>query len=315
MFEVMTIGEPMVLFVADTVGSLDDIEHFTKSLAGAEVNVSIGLKRLGHKVRYITKLGQDPFGKYIYKVLSKEQIDTSYVKFDEKNPTGFQIKGKTLTGDPEVVNFRRGSAASHIAREDIASLELNGVKHIHVTGIPLALSLDFREALFSLVALAKGQGIRLTFDPNLRPKLWESKTEMVSVINALAEQCDIVLPGISEGAILMGSENPHEIADYYLEKGVKAVLIKLGEQGTFVKNSSESFLIPGFKVGKVVDTVGAGDAFAVGLISGLLEGLTLRDSVIRGNAIGALQVMTPGDNDGLPDQEELSRFLLSKGQF
>lgn len=315
MFEVITIGEPMVLFVADTVGSLDDIEHFTKSLAGAEVNVSIGLKRLGHKVRYVTKLGQDPFGRYIHNVFSKEQIDTSYVKFDDKNPTGFQIKGKTLSGDPEVVNFRRGSAASHIAQKDISSLELTGVKHIHVTGIPLALSLDFREAVFRLVALAKAQGIRLTFDPNLRPKLWECKAEMVSVINALATQCDIVLPGIGEGAILTGSEDPQEIADYYLEKGVKAVLIKLGEQGTFVKTFNESFLVPGFMVDKVVDTVGAGDAFAVGLISGLLEGLTLRDSVIRGNAIGALQVMTPGDNDGLPDQEGLARFLLSKGQF
>ncbi len=313
MVEVVTIGEPMVLFVADAVGSLETIEHFTKFLAGAEVNVSIGLTRLDHKVCYITKLGHDPFGKYIYNFLSEEHIDTSYVRWDEVNPTGFQIKEKTLSGDPEVVSFRRGSAASCLTKKDLASLDWSGVKHLHVTGIPLALSPDFREAVFSLVALAKIKGIRVTFDPNLRPKLWKSQAVMVRVINELAIQCDIVLPGIGEGAVLTGHDDPEKIADFYLEKGVKAVSVKLGEKGAFVKTQSESYLVPGFKVDQVVDTVGAGDAFAVGLISGLLEGLTLRDSVLRGNAIGSLQVMTPGDNDGLPDRETLAHYLQARG--
>lgn len=114
--EIILIGEPMAMFVADYVGNLEDVEKFTRSLAGAEVNVCIGLKRLGYDVSYVTKLGVDPFGKYIKKFLINEGIDTSYIAFDPKFPTAFQIKSKVEVGDPEVVYFRRGTAASHITK-------------------------------------------------------------------------------------------------------------------------------------------------------------------------------------------------------
>lgn len=309
MCEVITIGEPMVLFVADSFGKLEDIEHFTKFLAGAEVNVCIGLTRLGHKVSYITKLGQDPLGKYIHKFLLKENIDVSYLKYDDKFPTGFQLKEKIKEGDPEVVSFRKGSAATHVTKEDIEKINLTGIKHIHLTGIFPALSQSTREAVYFLIKRAKDIGIRISFDPNLRPKLWPSKDEMVKVINDLASLCDIVLPGVNEGVILMGSDDPEKIADFYINNGAKIVIVKVGAKGAFVKTSEKAYIVPGFKVENVVDTVGAGDGFAVGVISGLLEGKTLEESVLRGNAIGSLQVMTPGDNDGLPTPEKLDEYI------
>jgi 2-dehydro-3-deoxygluconokinase len=90
------------------------------------------------------------------------------------------------------------------------------------------------------------------------------------------------------------------------------VIVKLGEKGAFVKTKEDSFIVPGFKVEKVVDTVGAGDGFAVGVISGLLEGLSLKDAVRRGNAVGALAVMSPGDNDGLPNPDQLKNYMNSQ---
>lgn len=309
MNEIITIGEPMVLFAADTVGPLEDIYHYTKFLSGAEVNVCIGLTRLNHKVSYITKLGKDPLGKYIKKSLDSEEIDTSYVKFDLNYPTGFQMKEKTIVGDPSVVSFRKGSAASHSSAEDIEEVDFRGVKHIHVTGIFPALSESCKLATYKFIEKAKENGIRLSFDPNLRPKLWKSQEEMISVINDLASKCDIVLPGVEEGKVLLGSGDPEVIADFYLNMGSKIVIVKLGSMGAFVKTKDQSYSVPGFKVEKVVDTVGAGDGFAVGVISGLLEGLKLKDAVIRGNAIGSLQVMTPGDNDGLPTVKQLQKFL------
>lgn len=313
MNEIITVGEPMALFVADTVGPLEDVEHFTKFLAGAEVNVAIGLARLGHKVTYITKLGQDPLGSYIQKFLTSQSIDTSYVKFDAYNPTGFQMKEKVLSGDPDVVSFRRGSAASRLSLDDLAGIDWNGVQHVHLTGIPLALSADFRAAVFGLTAIVRAHKIRLSCDPNLRPKLWPSQAEMIRVINDLARQCDIVMPGIQEGQLLTGQDTPDEIADFYLEQGVETVLVKLGAQGAYVKTSAGGYEVPGFFVERVVDTVGAGDGFAVGIISALLEGRSLFEAIRRGNAIGSLQVMTPGDNDGLPNREDLARYLDSMG--
>lgn len=309
MSEIMLIGEPMVMFVANDVGKLEDIENFTRSLAGAEVNVCIGLKRLGYDVGYVTKLGIDPFGKYIKKSLEAEGIDTSYITFDKRFPTAFQLKGRTESGDPEVVYFRKGTAASNITKADIEKMNLDKVRHIHITGIPPALSLSFREATYELIRRAKDKGLYVTFDPNLRPTLWPSKVKMVKIINDIASKCDMILPGIGEGLILTGSDDPGEIADFYLKLGVKTVIVKLEDKGAFVKDENESFTVPGFKVDRVVDTVGAGDGFAVGIISGLLENLSLRDAVRRGNAIGALQVMTSGDNEGLPTHEELRQYL------
>lgn len=314
MSEIILIGEPMAMFAADYVGNLEDVEKFTRSLAGAEVNVCIGLKRLGYDVSYVTKLGVDPFGKYIKKSLENEGIDTSYVTFDERFSTGFLIKGKTEVGDPEVVYFRRGSAASHMSKEDVEKIDLSGIRHIHITGILPALSQSCREATYELIRRAKEKGLFITFDPNLRPTLWPSKEEMVTVINDIASKCDMVLPGVAEGLTLTGSDDPNEIADFYLKLGVKTVIIKIGDKGAFVKTQSEACTVPGFKVEKVVDTVGAGDGFAVGIISGLLENLPLKDAVLRGNAIGSLQVMVPGDNEGLPTREKLQRYLKEQGR-
>jgi 2-dehydro-3-deoxygluconokinase len=309
MSEVILIGEPMAMFVADYVANLEDVEKFTRSLAGAEVNVCIGLKRLGYDVSYVTRLGVDPFGKYIKNFLVNEGIDTSYITFDSRFPTAFQVKSKTEVGDPEVVYFRRGTAASHMTKKDIEKIDLEGVRHIHVTGIPPALSESCREATYELIRKAKEKRLYVTFDPNLRPALWPSKEEMVRVVNDIASKCDMVLPGVAEGLILTGSDDPDGIADFYLNLGVKAVIIKVGDKGAFVKTQEEAYTVPGFKVKKVVDTVGAGDGFAVGIVSGLMEKLPLREAVRRGNAIGSMQVMVPGDNEGLPNREKLQQYL------
>ncbi|PET36763.1 2-dehydro-3-deoxygluconokinase, partial [Bacillus sp. AFS001701] len=132
---------------------------------------------------------------------------------------------------------------------------------------------------------------------------------MVEQINAVAFQADYVLPGISEGERLTGFKNPADIASFYLQKGVKLVVIKLGEEGAFYKTLNEEGTVPGFKVEEVIDTVGAGDGFAVGLISGLIENPSIYEAVLRGNAIGALSVQAPGDNDGYPTKVKLLQFI------
>lgn len=298
----------MALFIADEEGTLDNVSKFTKALAGAEANVAIGLSRLGHNVKYITKLGNDPFGKYIYNKLLEEKIDVSSVKFTDEYPTGFMLKSKTSKGDPDIFYFRKGSAASHMTPNDI-DCDASEINHIHITGITAALSKDTLNTVYKMIQIGKENGIRISFDPNIRKSLWKSEDEMVSTLNDIAFNCDIVMPGIKEGFILTGSDDVDVIADFYLRRGVKAVIIKIGDRGAYVKTKDESFTVSGYKVEKVVDTVGAGDGFATGVISGLLEGLTLKDAVKRGNAIGAIIIMSPGDNDGLPYRDTLEKFM------
>jgi len=132
------------------------------------------------------------------------------------------------------------------------------------------------------------------------------------VTNDLARYGTIVMPGLSEGRTLTGLQDPAAIADFYLQQGVttKAVIIKMGAAGAFAKLADgQQFTVPGFTVPRVIDTVGAGDGFAVGLISGLLENQSLPVALKRANAIGALAVQSPGDNDGYPTRPQLDQFL------
>ena len=309
MIEVLTIGEPMGLLVADEIKPLEQVEHFTRYVCGAEVNFAVGMARLGHKVAYVSKIGNDPFGKHIKDFLLENKIDNRYVGFDEEHMTGMQLKAKVTSGDPEVVNFRKNTAFANLSLADIKDIDWSTIKHLHVTGIPPALSSSCRKTIYALVEAAKKKQVRISFDPNLRLALWKDKAEMVEVINALAIQANIVLPGVSEGKILTGSDDPETIADFYLKQGVEAVIVKVGSKGAFVKTKAAKFMIPAFKVDHVVDTVGAGDGFAVGVVSALLEGQKLPEAVTRGAAIGALAVMSPGDNEGLPTVAGLEKFF------
>ena len=241
--------------------------------------------------------------------LNKEKVDTMGIRFTDENATGMLIKSKVVEGDPEVEYFRKNSAASTLNADDLSEEYFGQAKHLHVTGIPSALSTGCHEFSVAAMRYMKQQGKTISFDPNLRLKLWQDKQKMINEINELACLADLFLPGLSEAEILTGLSTPEEVADFYISKGVKTVIIKLGAKGAYYKENNEEGYINGFVVEEVVDTVGAGDGFAVGVISGLLDGKSIPEAVIRGNAIGALQVMSPGDMDGMPNRVELDEFI------
>lgn len=308
--DVILFGEPMALFVAREEGSLSEVTEFTRMLAGAEVNVAVGLTRLGYEVTYATRLGMDPFGDYIERKLNAEGIKTQIIR-DRVHPTGFQWKNHVRKGDPVTYYLRKNSAASCITEEDVDSIDFTGAKLLHITGILPALSLSSRNAVYRIIEKAKEQGMIVSFDPNLRESLWESKRAMIRTLNDLAAKADIVLPGVKEGSILMGSdkqESPEDIADFYQKLGAKIVVVKLGEEGAYAKSETEEGYFAGYPVTEVVDTVGAGDGFAVGVLSAVLEGASLKEMADRGNAIGSMQVMVSSDNEDLPTREELRKF-------
>jgi 2-dehydro-3-deoxygluconokinase len=307
--DAVTFGEAMAMFIASEGGALSDVNAYTRGLAGAEVNVAVGLARLGFGSGWVSKVGKDAFGAYITKRLSKEGVNTDHVLVDRHYPTGFQLKSKVLTGDPEVQYFRKGSAASHLNVQDFDPGYFGSAKHVHMTGIPLAISKETRGFADHVLTFMKNRGKTVSFDPNLRASLWSTKDEMIAVTNEFAFQSDLFLPGLNEAHILTPYKDPSDIASYYLEKGVQCVVIKLGEQGAYYKTMTEEGHVPPFHVSQVVDTVGAGDGFAVGVISGWLEALPLKTSVIRGNAIGALAVQSTGDHDGYPTRVQLNDYI------
>lgn len=302
-------GEPMGLLIAQSEGSLDSVSGYDLAVAGAEFNVAVGVARLGHRVTYMTKLGKDPFGQRIIHVLNENKIGNEFVAWSDTKNTGFMLKGRVSQGDPDIFYFRAGSAASTLSVEDVEKIRFDEYSHIHLTGILPALSESTRAAVNLMFDKARQAGLLITFDPNLRPQLWPSQDVMIQSINEMASKADIVLPGTAEGKILMGSDDPKKINAFYRNLGAKAVITKVGSQGAYVTTETEEYLVPGFKVDKVVDTVGAGDGFAAGVITALMEGLPLKEAVRRGNAIGAIQVTSRGDNEGLPYPDQLKTFM------
>lgn len=306
---VLTMGEPMGLFIAQEEAALENVKHFSTSVAGAEFNVAVGLTRLGHTVGYLTKVGNDPFGKQIINCMNENGIDTALTRIDPKGRTGFMLKSKTSKGDPDIYYFRAGSAASTIAPEDLKDVDLSKWDAIHLSGILPATSATALAATHYMMDAARKAGLPIFFDPNLRPQLWPDTETMVREINRMAAKADYVLPGDNEGLTLCDSKDAKVIGKFYLDLGVKAVIVKTGADGAEGFTQDGSFHVAAFPVKHIVDTVGAGDGFAAGVISALMEGETLPEAVRRGSAIGAIQIMHVSDNEGLPTREELHRFM------
>lgn len=306
--DVVTFGEVMTMFVATEYGPLQHAERFDSRLAGAEMNVSVGLARLGHGVRYLGAVGDDPFGVRAVNVLAAEGIDVSGVAVDPCAPTGFQLKNRVRSGDPTVVYFRRGSAGSRHTWSQDAAEAIAAAGHLHVTGVFAALAPQTRDYAFRAITAARQAGATVTFDPNLRPSLWPTTAEMTEVVNELAVLADCVLPGLSEGQLLTGRDDAEGIADFYLDRGVAQVVTKLGEAGAVLHTPEATRHVPALPV-QVVDTVGAGDGFAAGWISGLLDGAGEQDCLRRACAVGAAATTSEGDMDGLPTRTVLGGLL------
>ncbi|WP_445286470.1 sugar kinase [Variovorax atrisoli] len=311
-FDVALFGEAMLLLVADRPGPLEDAQSFYKRTAGAETNVAIGLSRLGLKVGWASRLGTDSMGRALLAAMRAEGIDCSHVITDATQRTGFQFKGRVTDGsDPPIEYHRKGSAASHMGPADVDEAWLRSARHLHATGVFAAISDTSLQAALKSMDVMRAAGRTISFDTNLRPTLWSSTETMRHWVNELAARADWVLPGIEEGLLLTGHSKPEDVAKFYRERGAKLVVVKLGAEGAYYDSDvAGTGRIDGFPVKEVVDTVGAGDGFAAGVVSALLEGRGVPDAVRRGAWIGARAVQVLGDTEGLPTRAQLEEAGL-----
>ncbi|PAE25725.1 sugar kinase [Bacillus sp. 7894-2] len=308
--DVVTIGETMALFTPNEEGMLRHAHSFSMKFGGAESNVAIGLSRLGHRSRWISRLGEDEFGDAMLSFIRGEGVDVSYVTRDQTAPTGVFFKEFRRLNDTRVYYYRKDSAASRMNADWLLDESILDAEYLHLTGITPGLSLSCREMLEKAIRIAKGNGTKIVFDPNLRLKIWRDEEEARQFLKKYASESDIVLPGISEAEFLFGTFSPEEYVEKFHDLGIETVIMKLGKEGSLISSSSGLVKkIPGFTVERVIDPVGAGDAFAAGVLSGLLEGKMLEEAVLQGNAMGAMVTMVNGDAEGLPTRSDLVSFM------
>ncbi|MBU3101049.1 MULTISPECIES: sugar kinase [Clostridium] len=309
--DVVTFGESMVLFGPDSSGPLRYVQNFNKSIAGAESNVSIALAKLGHKVGWFSKLGDDEFGRYIQSTIRGEGVDVSRVIFEPGKNTGILFKERFMHSNPNVYYYRKGSAASNLKAEELDESYIKDAKILHITGITPALSESCRKTLFKAIEVAKANKVLVSFDPNIRLKLW-TKEEAIPVMLEIAKLSDIIFPGIDEGEMLLGFTKPNDIADSFIKMGCSVVAVKLGEEGCYIADKDRGLYVNAYKLENPQDTVGAGDGFAAGFLSGMLKKLDLKECGEYANGVGAMAVIVKGDMEGYPNYEQLMAFIGKK---
>ncbi|WP_397355751.1 sugar kinase [Paenibacillus sp. N3.4] len=304
--EIVTFGETMALLMPSGGKGLEYSSELHSLFGGAESNVAIGISRLGGRVGWFGRLGKDPLGRMIFKKIRGEGVDVSRAELTAEAPTGLMMR-EVLMGKTSVYYYRKHSAASRMSVQHLDEAYIAQAKILHITGITPALSDSCKEAAFEAVRLARKHGVKISFDPNLRLKLW-SMDEARPVLLELAKLCDIFLPGLDELKLLFQTEDWDTIVSKLRELSAISI-VKGGENETYVVTADSITAVPYFKAEHVVDTVGAGDGFCAGFLVGLLKEYDYPEAVRIGNLVGSLIVQTEGDWEGAPTWEQVEAVL------
>ncbi|GIJ80452.1 2-dehydro-3-deoxygluconokinase [Micromonospora phaseoli] len=301
--DLLTVGEALVSLRSS--GPLLAGGPLSMHLAGAESNVAIGLARLGHRAAWVGRVGGDELGEFVLRQLRAEGVDTTAVRRDPARPTGLMFLERRTADVSRVQYHRAGSAGSALTVDDLRGPLAAGPRMVHLTGITPALSDSAREAAGWAARAAADAGIPVCLDVNHRAGLWSREAARAtlfplagyaSVVVASTDELDLVAQaGADEAAAAAG----------LLRRGVRTVLVKLGADGVRAYTAEGVRHVAAVPV-TAVDTVGAGDAFTAGYLSGHLDGLDLVDRLGRAVTLGAFAVAGHGDWEGLPRRDELS---------
>ncbi|MFV9424163.1 sugar kinase [Microbacterium sp. S1037] len=305
MTRVVTLGETMALARTTEIGSLRHASTLALGIGGAESNVAVGLQRLGIDAAWLGRVGDDPLGERIARELRGEGLDVLAL-VDAGAPTGLMIKERPSAASTAVHYYRRGSAGSRLAPDDLPAGWIEGADLLHVTGITPLLSDTARSTVLAAVERARAARIPVSFDINYRSAL--AVAEIAGpVLREIAERATLVFGGVEELDLL----GPDAAASL-LAAGVAQVVVKRGPEGAAVFTTDGLTEALGFVI-EPLDTVGAGDAFVAGYLSAWLEDSPTEDALVRGNACGAMACLVPGDWEAAATRRDLERFLAGGG--
>ncbi|WP_173931907.1 sugar kinase [Chelativorans sp. Marseille-P2723] len=301
--EIIAMGEPMVEF-----NQALDKGHYLFGHGGDTSNCAIAAARAGASAGYFTALGDDAFGDSFMQLWEENGVDASHVLRNPEAHTGVYF----VTHGPEGHDFtylRAGSAASRITPKDVPAAYLRKARVLHVSGISMAISESACDAVFEAIRMAREAGVLVSFDTNLRLRLWPLPRAR-AVIEAAAELCDIALPGMDDARQLTSLEDPDAIVDHYLSLGAKVVALTLGRGGCLVATGKERRRISGIQV-QAVDATGAGDAFDGNFLAEYLRTADAISSAHFANVAAALSTLRYGAVTPMPYREDVLAFMES----
>lgn len=272
------------------------------TVGGDALNEATIITRMGHEVRLVSCIDNDAAAQVLLSHCRANHISTEYLKLDESKTTAINIGLIWEDGERTFINNKSGSLWT-FSPDDINLDSLNDGKILSFASIFNSPDLD-EKFMISLFERASKNHMLICADM-VAPK----KGETLHDIKHALKYIDYFFPNYDEGRNLTGHDDPEEIADVLLKLGVKNVILKIGKKGCLVKNSGEKFIVPAYSHAKCIDTTGAGDNFASGFITGLLEGRSIHECAKMANCAASLAIEAVGATNGLKSREDFDSRL------
>jgi len=300
---IVSIGEPLIEFHRPKDG---DGRTWLQGFGGDSQNVAIAVARQGAAAGYLTSVGQDWMGDAFLDLWKAESVDASKVGRHPTAPTGVNF----VTHGPAGHKFdylRKNSAASLMTPADLPKDYIAGARFLHVSAIGQAISETARAACDEAIATARAAGVKVSYDTNLRLRLWDLETARTK-IHATIPLCDVALPSLDDSRQLTGLSTADEIADFYLGLGTPLVALKMGSEGALLALPGRRIRIPPHRV-DAVDATGAGDTFDGSFLARLLEGDDPETAASYANVAAALSTLGYGAVTPIPRREAVLAAL------
>jgi 2-dehydro-3-deoxygluconokinase len=304
--DVLALGEAMLEFNQTHPGQPQYLQGF----GGDTSNAAIAAARAGAQAAYLTRLGDDNFGRALLDLWRTEGVDTAAIETAADALTGIYFVTHGAKGH-EFSYLRAGSAASLMTpdwlQQGVARHHIEAARVLHVSGISLAISPNALETSLTAMRLAKSSGTLVSFDSNLRLKLWSLEQAQQAISQAVA-LCDLFLPSLEDMTALIGLRDPNAIIDWGHAHGAATVVLKLGADGALVSDGKHRVHIAGNRV-SVVDATGAGDCFCGNLLARITQGDDIFTATRYANAAASLAVQGFGAVAPLPRSAQVRAAL------
>ncbi|MEQ4718829.1 sugar kinase [Nonomuraea sp. B19D2] len=290
MTDVYTLGEPL------GVVSSGRVRHESEArmdVCGPEFTLAIALARLGHRCAYLGKVGDDELGARVLTALKGEDVDVADMRVSEGLRTGLILREIRVGREQRVTQYRTGSAGSRLTPGNVPIDRIAASKMLHVTGLTAGLGRDALEAVRTAVSAARNAEVMISFSVEYVPELWPSVREAEEVLGELACAAHLLFLRQDELDLVKPALTPE-----------REVVVDRGAKGASVRADRMRYDVPGWQV-PIVDTAGAGEAFAAGYISAALDGLTPQERLHRGAQLSAAAVTSVSDWQGLPTRSDL----------
>ncbi|MDI7275099.1 MAG: sugar kinase [Anaerolineae bacterium] len=308
--EVISIGNMLVEIMRVNLDEpMDRPGTFVGPFPSGDTPIYIDtVARLGRSAGFVGAVGADDFGRCLLDRFARDGVDSSCVRVLPDHTTGVAFVAYFSGGSRKFIFHWRHAAAGQLGPEYLQAAYFRRAKWLHLTGCNLAVTEGSRQACYQAMGLLP-PGARVSFDPNIRPEVL-SVEEVRALCRPVLERADVVLPSLSEAAMLTGAATDEEGCRLWAGQG-KTVVLKQGPRGCRIFHGTEDLEVPGFSV-EEVDPTGAGDCFCAGFTLALLDGLELGEAGRFANAVGALAVTRKGPMEGAPTRDEVRALMAAQ---